>query len=172
MKSWTWVESIRLCRARRRHFITAWPVKWDEKPVKWLHTQHLGLLSDSSHPSAYFSISEKVRSKHLQMQRTVSKLRKDNFRVALWPTSDLQSRQSHQGDQDDQTHHGQQVGAHKSCKKAATLVEIRWYPRIAPGGRGAHPPCTSQYNQQLHYRDDIAALSAIALTSNREQWME
>ena len=88
VKSWTRFESIRLCRARPRHFITAWPVKWDEKPVKWLHTQHLRLLSDSSRPRAYFSISEKVRGKHLQVVKC-SELQKDKIRIEIWPTSDF-----------------------------------------------------------------------------------
>ena len=95
VKSWTHCESLRLCRARPRHFITTWPVKWDEKPVKWLHTQHLGVLSDSSHPCAYFRISEEANifkcSNAADFKCTALYLycrNTQNF-IATWNTSDI-----------------------------------------------------------------------------------
>ena len=49
MASWTLGESIWLSRARRTHFITAWPVKRDERPLKHFHAQRIGAQSDFAH---------------------------------------------------------------------------------------------------------------------------
>ena len=63
MASWTLGESIWLSRARRTHFITAWPVKRDERPLKHFHAQRIGAQSDFAHRhSAFFGILQKVKS--------------------------------------------------------------------------------------------------------------